>query len=276
VRRVLPIVEVGLVLGLFYGLRLALRGTPLATWQKDVFGAAPISSTLLFFVLPMVFLLLGRRNPGLYGLTAHDLPYHRRVGLRTTGVLLPVALLFPLIGLIGSTHEEWTGALLLTTGVTVATVLTIKRTATLSTREPVAISPAGTGAYIAMLVLGGLLCFVLNLFTGVLARAVHVLIFVGFLEEFFFRGYLQARLNDAFGRPWSVAGVRIGAGLFISAVIFGLLHPLTSLDGTPWPWAIWTAAGGLLFGFVREKSGSAVAPAVAHGLWVLPTAFFSP
>ena len=71
------------------------------------------------------------------------------------------------------------------------------------------------------------------------------------------------------------AGVAFGAGLFVSAAIFGLLHPLTSLKGIPWPWALWTAAGGLLFGFLREKTGSAVAPAIAHGLWVLPMAFFS-
>lgn len=265
-----------MVLLLFYVLRLALRGTPFAAWQQDVFGAVPVSSSLLFFVLPLVFLLAGRRNPGFYGLTNHDLSYHRRVGLRALVVLMPVTLLFPLIGLIGSTHEAWTGALILTAGLTVAAIFTIRSTAALSTREPLAITPAGVGAYLAMLVLGCLFCSVLNLFAGVLARAVHLLIFVGFLEEFFFRGYLQSRLNDAFGRPWSVAGVRLGAGLLSSAAIFGLFHPLTSPEGSPWPWAVWTAAGGLLFGFLREKSGAVVAPAVAHGLWVLPMALFAP
>ncbi len=104
---------------------------------------------------------------------------------------------------------------------------------------------------------------------------VQKLIFVGFLEEFFFRGYVQSRLNDVFGRPYQLAGVSIGLGLFISAVLFGLLHPLTALEGLPWPWAVWTATGGILFGFIREKSGSVLACAIAHGLWVLPTAFFS-
>ena len=75
---------------------------------------------------------------------------------------------------------------------------------------------------------------------------------------------------------YEFAGVAFGAGLFVSAAIFGLAHPLTSPVGIPWPWAVWTAAGGLLFGFLREKTGSALAPAIAHGLWVLPTAFFSP
>jgi membrane protease YdiL (CAAX protease family) len=158
----------------------------------------------------------------------------------------------------------------------VAGFLAIKRTGTLDTRAPRAISPIGTGVYLAMLILGLLACFAFNLISGVLVGIVQKLIFVGFLEEFFFRGYLQSRLNDVFGRPYEFAGVAFGAGLLVSAAIFGLLHPLSSLEGTPWPWALWTGAGGLAFGFLREKTGTALAPAIAHGLWVLPTVFFSP
>ena len=62
--------------------------------------------------------------------------------------------------------------------------------------------------------------------------------------------------------------------LFLSAALFGLLHPLTSTDGLPWPWGLWTGIGGLLFAYLREKSGSVIASTVAHGLFVLPAAFF--
>lgn len=275
-KKVFPVAEVAVVLALFATLLVSVRGTPFATWQTESFGSAPVSSALLFFILPMVFLMAGRKNPGLYGLATHDLAYHRRVGLSAAWVLLPVGLLFPVIGLLGSTHEEWTGALLLTAGVLAAGFLAVRRTATLDTREPRRISPLGAAAYLAMLVLGLLACFAFNLISGVLVGVVQKLIFVGFLEEFFFRGYVQSRLNDAFGRPYEVAGVAFGAGLIVSALLFGLAHPLTSLEGIPWPWAVWTAAGGLLFGFLREKTGSALAPATAHGLWVLPTVFFSP
>jgi len=274
-KRIVPVAEVVVVLALFAALLLSLRGTAFGAWQKESFGSAPISSVLLFFVLPMVFLIAGRKNPGRYGLATDDLRYHRRVGLRAISILMPVALLFPVIGLLGSTHEEWPGALLLTAGVLAAGFLIVKRATSLESREPRNISPGGTAVYLAILVLGLLACYVFNLFSAVLARAVYLLIFVGFLEEFFFRGYLQSRLNDAFGRPFQIAGVAFGAGLIVTAAIFGLLHPLTSLEGIPWPWAIWTAAGGLLFGFLREKSGAAVAPGLAHGLWVLPQAFFS-
>ncbi len=275
-KRILPIAEVAVVLTLFAALRPLLRETPFATWQKGAFGGAPVSSTLLFFVLPMVVLIAGRRNPGLYGLAAHDLSDHRRVGLRAAAVLLPSTVLFPVIGLLGSTHEEWLGALLLAAGVGVAGFVAARATTTLPTREPREISRLETAVYLAVLVLGLLACFGLNLVSGVLARAVQLLIFVGFLEEFFFRGYLQSRLNDAFGRPYEVLGVAFGPGLVLAAVVFGLAHPLTSPDGMPWPWAVWTAVGGLVFGFLREKSGAVVAPAIAHGLWVLPSAFFAP
>ena len=275
-KRVLPVAEAAVVLALFAKLLVLLRGTPFAKWQTESFGSALVTSCLLFFILPMVFLIASRKNPGLYGLATHDLLYHRQVGLRAAWVLLPVGTLFPVIRMLGSTHEEWPGALLLTAGVMVAGFLAVKRIATLDTREPRAISPIGTGVYLAMLVLGLLACFAFNPISGVLVGVVQKLIFVGFLEEFFFRGYVQSRLNDAFGRPYEFAGVAVGAGLFVSAVIFGLAHPLTSPVGIPWPWAIWTGAAGLVFGILREKTGSALAPAIAHGLWVLPTAFFSP
>lgn len=274
-KRAFAVAEVAVVLALFAGLLRSLRGTPFASWQTELFGAALVTSTLLFFVLPMAFLVATRRNPGRYGLATDGLSYHGRVGLRAAGVLLPVGLLFPLIGLLGSTHEEWLGGLMLTAGITVAGFLAVKQSADLDTRAPRTISAVGTGVYLAVLAAGLLACAAFNLVSAVLVGIVQKLIFVGFLEEFFFRGYVQSRLNDAFNRPYRVAGVGFGLGLFVSAAVFGLAHPLTSLEGIPWPWALWTAAGGLVFGFLREKTGSALAPAIAHGIWVLPMVFFS-
>jgi membrane protease YdiL (CAAX protease family) len=34
---------------------------------------------------------------------------------------------------------------------------------------------------------------------------------------------------------------------------------------TPW-WGLWTFFAGLVLGFVREKTGSIVAPTILHGL----------
>ena len=273
-KRIIPLVEVSVVIALFLSLLLSLRGTAFGQWQQTTFGAAPLSSTLLFFLVPLIFLFTGRKNLGQYGLAVSELRYHLQVGLRATGVLLPAAVIFPLMGLIGTTHEEWLGALILAAGITVSCVFAVKRTINLETRHPRMITPAGVGSYLAIIALSLLACFALNTISGTLARVVHTLVFVAFMEEFFFRGYLQGRLNDAFGRPFHIAGVDMGVGLLLSATCFGLLHPLSSIDSMPWPWAVWTGVGGLLFGYLREKTGSVVAPTVAHGLFILPTAFF--
>jgi membrane protease YdiL (CAAX protease family) len=64
----------------------------------------------------------------------------------------------------------------------------------------------------------------------------------------------------------------LGPGLFIAAFIFGLNHVLNKFNPLVgdyrlwWGWGLWTFAGGIFFGLIREKSRSLVAPGIAHGL----------
>ena len=96
--------------------------------------------------------------------------------------------------------------------------------------------------------------------------------FSGFGEEIVWRGYVQSRLNQVFGRPMRAFGVQFGAGLIITSILFGLLHafntynPEIGLASLSWGWALFTAFSGLLFGILREKSSSLLAPGIAHGL----------
>jgi membrane protease YdiL (CAAX protease family) len=106
----------------------------------------------------------------------------------------------------------------------------------------------------------------------IVSTAVFQFVFVGFGEEILFRGYMQTRLNEDFGRPWRFKGVNFGPGLLISSVLFGVLHLfnlfnpfLGSYDLAVW-WAITSSFGGLLFGFVREKTGTVLSASLAHGL----------
>jgi membrane protease YdiL (CAAX protease family) len=97
-------------------------------------------------------------------------------------------------------------------------------------------------------------------------------VFSGFGEEILYRGYVQSRVNQEFGRPYQFMGARFGPGLFVAAFIFGLSHvlntfnPFTGSYELAWWWGLWTLFGGLFFGLVREKTGSLLAPGVAHGL----------
>lgn len=94
----------------------------------------------------------------------------------------------------------------------------------------------------------------------------------GFGEEFAFRGYFQLRLNQAFGRPMRLFGVQFGAGLIIASPQFGLWHadntydPALGFSSLAWGWGFWTFVAGLLFGTLRQKAGTLVAPGLAHGL----------
>jgi membrane protease YdiL (CAAX protease family) len=126
-----------------------------------------------------------------------------------------------------------------------------------------------------LLVAGMTLVALLHPLSQLLARIVLALVFAGFLEEVFFRGYIQSRLNDSFGRPYSFHGVSFGAGLLVAAALFGLAHPLTALsETTPWAWALWTTTLGLTLGFLREKTGAVVTPAIVRGVILLPGVLF--
>jgi uncharacterized protein len=96
--------------------------------------------------------------------------------------------------------------------------------------------------------------------------------FSGFGEEFVWRGYVQSRLNQAFGRPWQISGIPFGPGLVIASLLFGLTHafntynPAAGNNELAWGWALFTTLSGLMFGLLREKTGSLLAPGLAHGL----------
>ena len=89
-------------------------------------------------------------------------------------------------------------------------------------------------------------------------------------EEFFYRGYIQPRLNESFGRPFQLVGMQFGIGLLISALLFGFLHVLNSVDyfqgrfTFAWGFGVANVFTGLLYGSLRESAGSVVAPIVTH------------
>ena len=104
-----------------------------------------------------------------------------------------------------------------------------------------------------------------------LVSFVFYLMFLGPGEEFLFRGYIQSRLNAAFGRPFKFWGVSYGWGLVITSLIFGVMHFLNpfnpflgKFDLYIW-WGVWTVLGGLSMGYIREKAGSILPSAILHG-----------
>lgn len=275
-KKYIAVVEVAAVLAVFFYLKDFLKNSGFGDWQIPLLGAALVSSCILFFILPLTATLIGHRNPGSVGLTNEDLSYHSQRAVRAMAFVAPATILFPVIGLLGTTHEEWLGASILTIGFAATGLLYANKSRNVTNGSESALRWTGLVPFIALLVFGLIASYVLHTVSPLATRVVAVLVFVAFLEEFFFRGYVQSRLNDCFGRPFSFQNVNFGAGLLLSAVLFGLFHPLSVADNTPWAWAMWTAAGGLIFGFLREKTGSIIAPAMLHGAILLPGVFFAP
>ena len=93
----------------------------------------------------------------------------------------------------------------------------------------------------------------------VLAVAVQFLV-VAIPEELFYRGWMQTAWGRR-GPSRRVLGVEIGPGFLATQALFAAGH-LVTLQ----PWRLATFFPGLLFGWLRTRTGGVVAPAVAHAL----------
>jgi membrane protease YdiL (CAAX protease family) len=88
------------------------------------------------------------------------------------------------------------------------------------------------------------------------------LLVVALPEEMFYRGWMQtAWARSAPERGVTVLGARLGAGFLWTQLLFAAGH-LVVLQ----PWRLATFFPGLLFGWLRERTGGVAAPVVLHAL----------
>ena len=103
-----------------------------------------------------------------------------------------------------------------------------------------------------------------------LVTSLSLVVGAGVGEEVFFRGYVQSRINEAFGRPLRVRNVCFGVGLFLSTLLFGFIHTLNTVDyfqgriTFAWGYGAMTLGTGLLLAVLREATGSIAAGVIAH------------
>lgn len=86
------------------------------------------------------------------------------------------------------------------------------------------------------------------------------LILVALPEEFYFRGYFQSAMDRIWPRRWSILGVRLGWGWIITAAVFAVAHTIVSYKW--WHFSIFFPA--LVFGYLRERTGTITAPILFH------------
>ncbi|AKU90673.1 myxosortase MrtX [Vulgatibacter incomptus] len=91
----------------------------------------------------------------------------------------------------------------------------------------------------------------------------HVLdqvLVVALAEEFFYRGYLQTRLVHAFGKgSLRLLGVQVGAAFWLTQLLFAVGHL-----GELHPWRLSVFFPAILFGWLRERTGSIGAGVIVH------------
>jgi len=267
-KRICAVAEVVGVLGfvMLSGLGLrAIKGVVnLRALQIEIFGEPIIAKAIFFIFLPMIIVKLRGEKPGEYGIAFDNLSYHLKIGLKSLAIVLLADLAFPLVTTLGLSYKDFGGALILSFSNIMALVLV----ALFLRKNPTCQEQAASAHRILMFFLVFIALTILSALTLPLGKQVggftYALFTTGFGEEILFRGYIQSRLNRAFGRPFHNWGVRWGFGVIITAILFGSMHFLHG-TGTLW-WGLWTIFGGLVFGFLREKTGSIVAPGIVHGV----------
>jgi membrane protease YdiL (CAAX protease family) len=95
-----------------------------------------------------------------------------------------------------------------------------------------------------------------------LLMALTQLVVVALPEELFFRGYLQSRLCERWPPTRRLLGAPVGLGLLVSSALFALGHVL--VDFNPQRLAVFFP--GLVFGWMRARTGSLAPAALFHAL----------
>ncbi len=86
------------------------------------------------------------------------------------------------------------------------------------------------------------------------------LVMVALPEEVFYRGFVQTRLAPLFRRRARLLGASVGPHVVVASALFALSHLVTIAH----PYRLAVFFPGLLFGWLRERTGGVLAPALLH------------
>jgi hypothetical protein len=249
-------------------LGTSLRSTGIVHWEQETLGWS-YTAEILFIAIPALVIWLARQNWADYGISLKDWAINLDIGIKAYLVRIISIGALVVVLLLGIGYTSLKGGLIISVGEFLAIALMIWL---LQRQKPVASGKSNliiTGLLLLFPILVGL---AMNRLTLIVVSTVVWQFFSGFGEEFVFRGYVQSRLNQAFGRPFNWFGIQFGAGLIVTSLLFGFFHAFNTYDSAvglsslSWGWALFTTFGGLFFGILREKTGSLVAPGIAHGL----------
>lgn len=267
------ILEILVVYGVIRVVGSLVRSTGVMDWELQNLGWS-YAGMFIFVCIPALLIWLTRRNWAEYGVTLSGWQVNLDLGIKAYLVrIIPIACLLLTILWLKLDYRDLPGAAPIVVGEIVGIAIMLYLMNRQQTDK--ALSAARSNVITAILLLLfpiALALLMRKLSLLIFSTVVWQFFFSGFGEEFVWRGYVQSRLNQAFGRPMRMFGVQFGVGLIIASLLFGLLHafntydPAIGLASFSWGWALFTTFGGLFFGILREKTGTLVAPGIAHGL----------
>jgi len=268
--RILITLEIFAVFAIFVVLRVTLTPTRIVQWELDNLEWS-YSLMIIFVAITTLVIVLTRKNWADYGVSAKNWQTNLDIGMKAFLVsFIPLGLGWGGAQQLGLDPNKMGGgtyiALMEIAGIAVLLwVLNRQKTIQSGRRNLITILLLLFVPIVVALAMR-------SLSVVVVSTVVWQFIFSGFGEEFTFRGYFQSRLNQAFGRPAKLFGIQFGVGLILASLLFGFWHafntfdPAVGLSSFAWGWALSTFVGGLFFGVIREKTGSLLAPSIAHGL----------
>ncbi len=268
--KLVAIVEVLLVFAVTQTVVMIWRRTAVAEWEIQTLGWS-YTGMLFWMGIPALVIWVTRRNWAEYGVSLVNWPTNLAVGIKAFLVAF-IPMVFGLGGArqLGLDTNQVSGGLFVAMTEVIGLALMVW---ILNRQKPVKSGRRNVISILLLLLLPILVALAMGkLSVVIVSTVVWQFVFSGFGEEFAYRGYFQSRLNQAFGRPLSLFGIQFGAGLIIASLLFGLWHafntydPAVGVSSFAWGWALWTFVAGLFFGVIREKTGTLVAPGIAHGL----------
>lgn len=236
-------------------------------WERAIWGQRTLTKSTLFIAIPLLLLCLTKQRQNDYGLSINQLSWQLQIAGQSLLVVGPASTIFWLLQLISLDYRDWVGAVLLAityAGMLVLLVVTLKSYGRIRSL----LSSYQHRMYLWPVVSWATACLYIPVLKQIgwqlPAVLIHILIATGLGEELLFRGYIQSKLNQVFGRPFSLGGTQWGVGLLVTALLFGAMHAFNA-SGTI-AWAFWTFFAGLVFGFLREKTGGIIAPVIVHSI----------
>lgn len=256
------------VFALMVALRVVLRSTSLNQWEKQNLGWI-YTVMLLWIGLTALVMILTRRSWAEYGVSSLNWQTNLDIGIKAYLVrIIPIVF-----GGFGAAWLGLNGAASVAYRALIWVITLAVMVWVLNRQKEVKSSRANVIVTLLLLFvpIGIALAFG-KLSLMIVSTVFWQFVFSGFGEEFIYRGYFQSRLNQAFGRPVHFFGIQFGAGLIIASFLFGLLHVFDAYDPTlgfsslAWQALLVNFIAGLFHGVIFEKTGTLLAPGIAHGL----------